>query len=89
VELARDRSHAVATYSPFEQAILMSNGSQSIYFHHYLSKGWFDQATHISPYFRPQHVEYAAPRHSEKSSSYKDRFDQNRSRAQAKKKVVK
>jgi hypothetical protein len=66
----------------------MSNGSQSIYFYPYLSWGWFDQEAHISPYFRPQHVEYAAPRHS-KESSYKDRFDQNWSRAQANKKVVK
>jgi hypothetical protein len=32
-----DRSHAAATYSPFEQPILMSNGSQPIYFHPYLS----------------------------------------------------
>jgi hypothetical protein len=37
-----DRSHVAATYSPFEQPIPMSNGSQSVYFHPYLSWGWFD-----------------------------------------------
>jgi hypothetical protein len=84
-----DRSHVAATYSPFEQPIPMSNGSQSIYFHPYSSWGWFDQVAHIAPYFRPQYVEYTAPRHSERSLSCKDRFDQNRSEAQPKKKVVK
>ena len=34
-------------------------------------------------------MEYAAPRYSERSSSYKDRFDQNRFGAQPKKKVIK
>jgi hypothetical protein len=38
---------------------------------------------------RPQYVEYAAPRYSKRSSSCKDRFDQNWSGAQPKKKVVK
>jgi hypothetical protein len=32
-------SHAATTYSPFEQPIPMSNGSQPIYFHPYLSWG--------------------------------------------------
>ena len=59
------------------------------YFHPYSSWGWFDQETHVSSYFRPQYIEYAAPRHSEGSSSCKDQFDQNRSGAQPKKKVVK
>jgi hypothetical protein len=43
----------------------------------------------VPSYFRLQYIEYAAPRHLERSSSYKDRFDQNRSGAQPKKKVVK
>ena len=38
---------------------------------------------------RPEYVEYAAPRHSERSSSCKDHFEQNQSRAQPKKKAVK
>ena len=38
---------------------------------------------------RREYVEYAAPRHSERLASCKDRFDQNRSGAQPKKKVVK
>jgi hypothetical protein len=32
-----DRSHAVATYSPFEQSIPMSYGPQPVYFHPYSS----------------------------------------------------
>jgi hypothetical protein len=51
--------------------------------------GWFDQEAHVPSYFRPQYIEYAAPRHSERSSSCKDHFDQNRSGVQPKKKVVK
>jgi hypothetical protein len=84
-----DRSHTAVTYSPFEQPIPMSNGSQSVYFHPYSSWGWFDQEAHVPSYFRPQYIEYVAPRHSERSSSCKDHFDQNRSGAQPKKKVVK
>jgi hypothetical protein len=34
-----DRSHAAATYSPFEQPIPMSNGSQSVCFYTYSSWG--------------------------------------------------
>jgi hypothetical protein len=41
---------------------------------------------HISDH---KYIEYVVPRYLEKSSSYKDRFDQNWSGAQAKKKVVK
>jgi hypothetical protein len=89
VELQGDKSHAAATYSPFEQPIHMSYGSQPIYFHSYSAWGWFDQETHLPSYYKTQYIEYAAPRYSEKPSSYKDQFDQNRSGAQAKKKVVK
>jgi hypothetical protein len=83
-----DRSHVPATYSPFEQPIPMSYGSQPAYFYLYSSWGWFDQEAHVPSYFRPQYIEYAAPRYLERSSSCKDRFDQNRSGAQPKKKVV-
>jgi hypothetical protein len=37
----------------------------------------------------PQYLEYATPRHSKRSSSCKDHFDQNRSGAQPKKKIIK
>jgi hypothetical protein len=82
-------SHAVATYYPCAQPIPMYYGPQSTYFYPYSPWGWFDEETHLPSYYRPQYIEYAAPRYSEKSSSYKDRFDQNRSGAQAKKKLVK
>jgi hypothetical protein len=67
----------------------MSYGSQPAYSRPYSSWGWFDEEVHIPSYFKPQYIQYAAPRYSERSSSYKDRFDQNRSGAQPKKKVVK
>jgi hypothetical protein len=67
----------------------MLYGQQPAYFYPYSSWGWFDQEAHVPSYFIPQYVEYAAPRHSERSLSCKDRFDQNWSRAQPKKKVVK
>jgi hypothetical protein len=56
-----DRSHAAATYSPFEQPIPMSYGPQPAYFYPYSSWGWFDQEAHVSSCFRPQYIEYAAP----------------------------
>jgi hypothetical protein len=67
----------------------MSYGPQPAYFYPYSSWGWFDEETHLPSYYRPQYIEYAAPKYSKKSSSYKDQFDQNQSRAQEKKKVVK
>jgi hypothetical protein len=67
----------------------MYYGPQPTHFHPYSPWGWFDEETHLPSYYRPQYIEYAAPKYSEKSSYYKDRFDQNRSGAQAKKKVVK
>jgi hypothetical protein len=67
----------------------MSYEPQPAYFHPYSSWGWFDQEAHAPPYFRPQYIEYAAFRHSERSSSCKDHFNQNRSEAQPEKKVVK
>jgi hypothetical protein len=83
------RSHVAATYSSFKQPIPKSYEPQPTYFHPYLYWGWFDQEAHVPPYFRPQYIEYAAPKHSERSSSCKDYFDQNRSGALPKKKVVK
>jgi hypothetical protein len=64
----------------------MSYGPQPTYFCSFSSWGWFDEEAHVLPYFRPEYVEYAAPRHSERSSSCNDHFDQNWSRAQPKKK---
>jgi hypothetical protein len=45
----------------------MSYGSQPTYFYPYSSWGWFDQEAHIPSYFRPQYMEYAAPRYLQKS----------------------
>jgi hypothetical protein len=87
--LAREWIHVAATYYPFEQPIPMNYAPQPTHFHPYSPWSWFDKETHLPPYYRPQYIEYAAPRHLERSSSCKDRFDQNRSRAQPKKKVVK
>ena len=56
----------------FEQSIPMSYGPQPTSFHPYSSWEWFDQQAHVPPYFRPQYVEYAAPRHPKRSSSCKD-----------------
>ena len=67
----------------------MSYVSQPAYSHPYSSWGWFDEEVQVPSYFGSWYVEYAAPRHPERSLSYKDRFDQNRSGAQPKKKVVK
>jgi hypothetical protein len=83
------KSHAAAAYYPFEQSVPMSYKSQPTYFHSYSPWGWFDEEAHVPSYFEPQHVKYAAHTNLEKSSSYKDRFDQNRSGAQPKKKAVK
>ena len=74
-------SHVAAVYSSFEQPIPMSYGPQPIDFHPYSSWGWFDNEAYVPSYFRLQYIEYAAPIHSERSSSCKDRFDQNRSGA--------
>jgi ribosomal protein L7/L12 len=67
----------------------MYYGPQPTHFHPYSPWGWSDEETHLPSYYRSQYIEYATPTYSEKLSSYKDRFDQNRSGAQAKKKVVK
>ena len=84
-----DKPHTAVTYSPFMQPITMSYGPQPTYFYPYSSWGWFDEEAHVSPYLRLEYVEYAAPRHSKRSSSCKDHFDQNRSGAQPKKKSSK
>jgi hypothetical protein len=61
--------------------------------HPYSSWGWSDSSTHTPSYFRPYHVEYAAPRrpsHARKPYVESDRFEyKDRSSAQNKKKVVK
>jgi aconitase A len=61
--------------------------------HPYSSWGWSDSSTHTPSYFRPYHVEYAAPRrpsHARQPYFESDHFEyKNRSSAQNKKKVVK
>jgi hypothetical protein len=59
---------------------------------HYLSYGWYDPWMHVPSYFRPYHLEYAAPKEStfERQSHANDRFkEKTRSGAQVNKKVVK
>ncbi|KAG2632931.1 hypothetical protein PVAP13_2NG131703 [Panicum virgatum] len=61
-------------------------------FHHYSSWGWDDTWAH-APYFRPYHVEYAAPRepvHAGQPHIVNDHFiSKNRSTVHEKTKVVK
>ena len=62
-------------------------------FHHYSSWGWHDPWAHTPSYFRPYHVEYAAPRESScvgQPCVENDRFKPKyRSKVQEKKKAVK
>jgi hypothetical protein len=48
-------------FIPFEPSIPVSYAPYSTSAHPYSSWGWSDSSTH-TPYFRPYHVEYAAPR---------------------------
>jgi hypothetical protein len=61
--------------------------------HPYSSWGWSDSSTHTPSYFRPYHVEYAAPRrpsHARQPYVESDRFEyKDRSGAQNKKNVIK
>jgi hypothetical protein len=61
--------------------------------HPYSSWGWSDSSTHTPSYFRPYHVDYAAPRrpsHARQPYVENDRFEyKDRSSAQNKKNVVK
>ena len=65
----------------------MSYGSQHTDFQPYSSWDWFNQG--VQPYFGSYYIEYATPKYLVKSLYCKDHFDQNQSRAQPKKKVVK
>ena len=62
-------------------------------FHHHSSWGWDDPWAHTPSYFRPYHVEHAAPREPSCAGQpcvENDRFKPKyRSRVQEKKKVVK
>jgi hypothetical protein len=52
--------HSATTYSPFELSMPVSYAPYPTSDHPYLSWGWSDSWTY-TPYFRPCHVEYAAP----------------------------
>jgi hypothetical protein len=54
--------HSVTTYSPFEPSMPVSYAPYSTNAHPYSSWGWSNSSTHAPSYFRPYHVEYAAPR---------------------------
>ena len=62
-------------------------------FHHYSSWGWDDTWAHTPSYFRPYHVEYAAPKepvHAEQPHIVNDHFiSRNRSTVHENKKVLK
>jgi hypothetical protein len=85
--------HAATTYSPFEPSMLVSYAPYPTSDHPHSSWGCSDSWTHTPSYFRPYHVEYAAPRqpsHARQSYVRSDRFEyKDRSGAQNKKKVVK
>jgi hypothetical protein len=84
---------SAASYSPFEPSIPVSYAPCPTSAHPYLSWGWSDSWAHTPSYFRPYHVEYAAPRRPSRARQpyvESDRFEyKNRSSAQNKKKVVK
>lgn len=54
-----------------------------------IEAGLIKSEAHVLPYFRPYYTRYTTPRYLENLSYYKDRFDQNRSGAQPKKKMFK
>jgi hypothetical protein len=85
--------HSAATYSPFEPSVPVSYAPYPTSAHPYSSRGWSDSWTHTPSYFRPYHVEYAAPRRPSRARQpyvESDHFEyKDRSNAQNKKKVVK
>jgi hypothetical protein len=84
--------HSATTYSPFEPSMLVSYAPYPTSDHPYLSWGWSDSWTHTPSYFRPYHVEYAAPRRPSRARQpyvESDRFEYKWSSAQNKKKFVK
>jgi hypothetical protein len=84
---------SAASYSPFEPSMPVSYAPCPTSAHPYSSSGWSDSWAHTPSYFRPYHVEYAAPRRPSRARKPYvecDRFEyKNRSSAQNKKKVVK
>jgi hypothetical protein len=86
-------SQAAATYSPFEPSMSVSYAPYPFSDHPYSSWEWSDLWTHTPSYFRPYHVEYAAPRRplrARQSYVESDHFEyQDRSSAENKKRVVK
>jgi hypothetical protein len=83
--------HVAATYFPFEPSISVSYAPYPTSDHPYSSWGWSDSWAHTPSYFRPYHVEYAAPRRPSRARQsyvesdhfeYKDRSsDENKKRA--------
>ena len=85
--------HSAAPYSPSRPSMPIPYTPHPASFHHYSSWGWDDPWAHTPSYFRPYHVEYAAPRESSCAGQpcvENDRFKPKyQSRVQEKKKVVK
>ena len=89
----RKNFHSAAPYSPSGPSMPIPNALHPAGFHHHSSWGWDDPWAHTPSYFRPYHVEYAAPREPSCAGQpcvENDRFKPKyRSRVQEKKKVVK
>ena len=85
--------YSAASYSPFGPSMPIPYGPLPTVFHRYSSWGWDDSWAHTPSYFRPYHVEYAAPRETMRTGQPyvdNDRFKpKDRSRVENKKKVVK
>ena len=85
--------YSAASYSPFGPSMPIPYGPLPTVFHRYSSWGWDDSWAHTPSYFRPYHVEYAAPRETMRTGQPyvdNDRFKpKDRSGVQNKKKVIK
>jgi len=85
--------YSATSYSSLTPSMPISYASHSTSFHHYSSWGWDDTWAHTPSYFRPYHVEYAAPKepvHAEQPHIVNDHFiSRNRSTVHENKKVLK
>jgi hypothetical protein len=84
---------SATTYSPFEPSMLVSYAPYPSSDHPYSSRGRSDSWAHTPSYFRPYHVEYAAPRrpsHARQPYVESDRFEyKDRLEFKIRKRVVK
>ena len=57
-----EKFHSAASYSPLRPSVPIPYAPCPTDFHDYSSWGWDDSWAHTPSYFRPYHLEYAAPR---------------------------